>query len=734
MESTIDHIFKFFQLCCFAEHPPETLDRVIGHLGSSKDSSVQLEVSSNLCSAIAGAALPSTATYLDKAQAAHQKRAYQIMSQIVKKNQDFASTWITRLADLTPTRKVCAGLLFDAVRRILVDLNEETQRKLVKKVSKLMKFKNVKVRANMLVVAKAILSVNQEDLKLTADESSVLLSGMMARVRDVSANVQCRALMYCAELLQGQMANVNESLIAPGRLQPSVLRRYSMASRRSTCSSSSQVTTNSDAFRHTVCETIIFNEQTRSIIVASLVPDGTPIGVIRQLHENGSNQVRKAVFDFTKALVLNGLLNDAITDGSVVELFDKGCRDMLVSVRQHAFAVFTALTFEYQQVQSSIELDNTAEVETLSNKLVRCWLNVVLPMAEDKERSVADKVYMSIYEKVLVPLTDFDNHFINVVLSALDEVELETFYTSMRQLIMQFTRDEKVTHRQWVNLARRMTEKTEGQIAHPWIILRFIHEHKPDVVDVEALLSNWTQTVSTLIKESPQAAYWSTVLIRELVKSRPDERRNILTLVIQKFMSIISMDMNMMKTICNIFRDAEDAENKSWITNEAFTMKRFHKLMQRIEEGPHDEVVDKVNEAAFRANIMSMFYEYYPRSDQLELCNIIITPFATEDVEQKYENFIDSALWSLGRICCVDNVEAERIVIFFGAQLKSQSSSNGAKIGSLGALADLCRVKTQLTDKFIDIIATMMEDKSPAVAMTALKAGIEFSPTLSFRG
>ena len=728
MESTIDHIFKFFQLCCFAEHPPETLDRVIGHLGASKDSSVQFEVSSNLCSVIAGSALPSTATYLDKAQTAHQKRAYRILSEIVKKSPDLASTWTIRLADLTPTRKVCAGLLFEAVRKIVVDLNEETQQKLVKQVSKLMKYKNVKIRANMLVVAKAILSVNQDDLKMSTDESSKLLSGMMARVRDISSNVQCRALMYCAELLQGQMANVNESLMAPGRLQPSVLRRYSMASRRSTCSatsSTSQLTTNSEALRHTVCETIIFNEQTRSIIVASLVPDGTPIGVIRQLHENGSNQVRKAVFDFTKALVLNGLLNDALMDGSVVELFDKGCRDMLVSVRQHALAVFTALTFEYQQVQADISFADTSNIETLSNKLVRCWLNTLLPMAEDREKSVADKVYMAIYEKVLVPLIDFDNHFINVVLSALDEVELETFYTSMRQLIMQFTRDEKVTHKQWVNLARRMKEKTEGQVAYPWIVLRFIHEHKPEVVDVEALLANWTETVSTLIKESPQAAYWSTVLIRELVKSRPDERRNILTLVIEKFMAIISMDMNLMKTICNIFRDAEDAENKSWITNEAFTMKRFQKLMQRIEEGPDDEVVQKVNEAAFRANIMSMFYDYYSRNDQLKLCNLIISPFATEDVEQKYENFVDSALWSLGRICCVDHVEAERIVIFFGTQLKSQSSSNSAKIGSLGALADLCRVKTQLTDKFIDVIAAMMEDKSPAVAMTALKAGIK---------
>ena len=107
--------------------------------------------------------------------------------------------------------------------------------------------------------------------------------------------------------------------------------------------------------------------------------------------------------------------------------------------------------------------------------------------------------------------------------------------------------------------------------------------------------------------------------------------------------------------------------------------------------------------------------------DQRQLVDVMIAPFANNNSERYISKFVSPAIWSLGRISCVNHVQAERVVPFFGGQLQSTTSSNEAKVAALGALADLCRVKTQLVDKFIDIIATMLYERSLYVAKKALK-------------
>ena len=97
---------------------------------------------------------------------------------------------------------------------------------------------------------------------------------MMARTRDASANVQQHALLYVAELLQGQMANLNDSLLAPGGFQLSQFQRYSKI-RLSCASTQSDVTTNSEAMRRTVCENILFNSEERAAIQMSFCQDAS---------------------------------------------------------------------------------------------------------------------------------------------------------------------------------------------------------------------------------------------------------------------------------------------------------------------------------------------------------------------------------------------------------------------------------------------------------------------------
>ena len=570
-------------------------------------------------------------------------------------------------------------------------------------------------------LVKAIMSLYENECKLSADIMSSLLSSMIARTRDTSTNVQCRALLYVAELFQGQMANINDSLLAPGGLQPTHLQRRSTSSVRS---AASDLTTNSEAMRRTVCETILFNTERLGRVVHSFSADKEPIQIILSFAKSPNVYVRKATLDFTKALVLQRL----IPIDEVGDIYDAGCRDTLLSVRSHALSVLSSLVFEYRQINMDMT-DGGSDTETPADKMIRFWLQTVIGMIEDRERVITDKAYGLLYENVLAPLISYENHFIYRVLAALNEVELDDFSVNMGQLVMQFAKDAKISDRQWEILSRRMmslieTESSSDNAAgYPWVILGFVQTNKPSAVDVNKVLSVWTDSMGTMIKTSPSAALWSTRLIRQIVKLRPNEQSNVITLVIQKFMKVMGMNTHLMKVISALFRDVDDDSNKKWLVEQIFTIKYLRKLLTKIEDLPDDECPKLVTEVSFRTCVMSMFYDYYSRQDQLKLCDLIIQPLATDDIEPKFAPYTDSAMWSLGRVCCQDHQEAERIVKFFGHQLKMTSSGDSvaAKVGALGALADLCRVKTQLTDKFIDVIATMMEDRSMVVVTTALK-------------
>ena len=109
------------------------------------------------------------------------------------------------MADLTPSRQVCANLYFNAAKDIMKQASEKQQEEAVSVCVKLLRYKNVKIRANMLILAKAALSLYDTECKLSSSVTSHLLKAMIARRRDASANVQQRALLYIAELQPSQL-------------------------------------------------------------------------------------------------------------------------------------------------------------------------------------------------------------------------------------------------------------------------------------------------------------------------------------------------------------------------------------------------------------------------------------------------------------------------------------------------------------------------------------------------
>ena len=70
----------------------------------------------------------------------------------------------------------------------------------------------------------------------------------------------------------------------------------------------------------------------------------------------------------------------------------------------------------------------------------------------------------------------------------------------------QFQKDAKLSGKQWELLAKRMYGLLDGNAAYPWIILNLVFTNQPNVVDVDKVISAWTEHLAMLIKDSRQAA------------------------------------------------------------------------------------------------------------------------------------------------------------------------------------------------------------------------------------
>ena len=173
----------------------------------------------------------------------------------------FRQTTMIGLADRAPSRKMCSDLVFKVGQSILCKFNSEAgtniQIAIARKVIWGMEHKNVKIRSNSLIHAKMILSTNQEFVRFDKEISKAVLFGLVARARDISSGVISKALHYMAELFEGGMIQPGESILAPGRFQPTFLGRMSAGS---------QMSTNSAAFRRTLCCTLIEDPENQTII------------------------------------------------------------------------------------------------------------------------------------------------------------------------------------------------------------------------------------------------------------------------------------------------------------------------------------------------------------------------------------------------------------------------------------------------------------------------------------
>ena len=113
---------------------------------------------------------------------------------------------------------------------------------------------------------------------------------------------------------------------------------------------------------------------------------------------------------------------------------------------------------------------------------------------------------------------------------------------------------------------------------------------------------------------------------------------------------------------------------------------------------------------------MTEFYNIYPKDDMPSISDSLVG-LITENVDSK---FLEMALVGLGRICAVNAQEGERIVPLFG-QILSEGRTGAIQNAALLAISDLCVTKTQLVDKFLDVLASTLDgDLKPLVQNSLL--------------
>lgn len=121
-------------------------------------------------------------------------------------------------------------------------------------------------------------------------------------------------------------------------------------------------------------------------------------------------------------------------------------------------------------------------------------------------------------------------------------------------------------------------------------------------------------------------------------------------------------------------------------------------------------------ESEVRILIMTEFYNIYPKDDMPSISDSLVG-LITENVDSK---FLEMALVGLGRICAVNAQEGERIVPLFG-QILSEGRTGAIQNAALLAISDLCVTKTQLVDKFLDVLASTLDgDLKPLVQNSLL--------------
>ena len=665
-----------------------------------------------------------------------ERRTFDVVMQAVemagKKDNSLFFYLITVLVSNSQDKSSTREVIGEVMNKFFPLCNTETQLEIVKFAEKGIATKRINQRVLSVDLVKRILyQIPTQELSEKVD-SSRLFCKLAKRCRDSNNTVAARAMFALAELLEGCLLGPTDSLMAPGALQPSYLRRSTVLSNRlSIATTTSGVTTTSDMTTNSLAGQLRFSDQatmtesSRNALLKTFSLDSDGISVLQQLQHSKYQLVRKAVILLTKALVIRQF---ASCEERVWQIFAKACRDPLPSVRQVAITAFTSLLVALDTVDHLSGL-NTSLAEEKRSEFRLDWLNVMLDALEDPERSVKEVAFNGLYLNFITVIIETGNHEMWNCLDLVDQNQYEPLQNNLQGLFEQALADEKISS--FAPLVRHIIHRLDlqdGDSGSSWILLKVIYQLEKDSVNVIEVLTKFKEYICQLMKEAPCVSTVAFEMIIEIAQCELGENmlQDLLEFLSSNLKLLRHENLNVVEPFARLIRVCAGDGLKDWLSGR-FSIREMGRRVSKVGEENMDPLDYTSN--CGKLIITVLFYSEFldlttsdEREEFAQYLNMVFfkdfegvlnTPLPTE--------LINALIHVLGNMCIRRGKNAEDLVRIFIYSLSDGSNSASTRIIALSVVADLCVVKTHLVDRFMDILAALLEDKDETVQIATMQ-------------
>lgn len=178
-----------------------------------------------------------------------------------------------------------------------------------------------------------------------------------------------------------------------------------------------------------------------------------------------------------------------------------------------------------------------------------------------------------------------------------------------------------------------------------------------------------------------------------------------------------------MSSYASLLQKDEAKNLQDWL-KQNYNLNRFEKAARKLVETnsvDHD-FERRWHELVIWAITLSEFLTILTPDEVEEFSTVLLVVYfeMVDSGVEIPEYLVNSMIHVQCRICAVNADMAESTMPFFAHQLEFNKNPK-TRATALSALADLCTVKTQLVDQFLDVIAATLDDRSLYVRCVALK-------------
>ena len=492
-----------------------------------------------------------------------------------------------------------------------------------------------------------------------------------------------------------------------------------------------------NSFKYTVivtCTCIIFLGTTRLSEIALMKEscrneflksfydsDSDEMSLLQQLLSSDQVATRKAAMIFLKSLVIRQIipLND-----TVIQMCLDSCQDPLLSVRKNGISSFTQIMAKTSSLEIQASLNTTLAEESKLNLRTK-WLEIMLEKFDDLEKSVKEEAIGAISFHVIENLK-YPNHEMWLVLENYPPGRFEDFESNMGRLLEVLKSTEKLNPRILFKNSWHQLRATDGAFATAWIFLRLIfnlsgekRHFKP-----EETYNFFQDNIENLSKKDPEAAgralKFMTDFIDELAESDKQQLFHDSRVRLSK---LPVRSLSVLSSYASLLQKDEAKNLQDWL-KQNYNLNRFEKAARKLVETnsvDHD-FERRWHELVIWAITLSEFLTILTPDEVEEFSTVLLVVYfeMVDSGVEIPEYLVNSMIHVQCRICAVNADMAESTMPFFAHQLEFNKNPK-TRATALSALADLCTVKTQLVDQFLDVIAATLDDRSLYVRCVALK-------------